>query len=51
MTCFMSRPPLDFQELIVAQGDVLGGHLRVRQAERVLAVEVLLGPGPGGVDP
>jgi hypothetical protein len=32
MTCFMSRHPLDFQELLAAQGDVLGLHLRVRRA-------------------
>ena len=34
---------LDFQELLVADGDVLGGQLRVRGPEQVLPVEVLLG--------
>jgi hypothetical protein len=34
---------LDFQELLVAGGDVLGAHLRVGAAQQVLAVEVLLG--------
>ena len=45
-------PPaaIDFQELLVAQGDVLGGHRRVGGAQEVLAVEVLLGLGLGGVD-
>jgi len=36
--------------LLVAEGDVLGGHLRVRGAKQVLPVEVLLGlrlPGVG----
>ena len=48
MTCFMSRQPLDFQQLFVSEGDVLGGQARVAGAQQVLAVEVLLrldGPG------
>ena len=42
----------DFQELLVAGGDVLGGHVRVGAAQQVLAVEVLLGlrPGPVGAE-
>jgi hypothetical protein len=40
---------LDLQELLVAEGDVLGGELRVGGAEQVLAVEVLLGLGLGGI--
>ena len=31
---------LDFQELLVAQGDVLGGQVRVGAAQQVLAVQV-----------
>ena len=46
----VSPAALDFQELPVAQGDVLGGHLRVGGAQEVLAVEVLLGPGLARVD-
>ena len=54
-------PPaaLDFEELLVADGDVLGGQLRVGAAQQVLAVQVLfrLGLGlvgaqqPAGGDP
>src|SRR5712672_3388886 len=38
-------PPaaFDFQELLVAQRDVLGGQVRVAAAQQVLAVEVFLG--------
>src|SRR6185437_10080220 len=45
-------PPaaLDFQQLLVAQGDVLGGHRRVGGAQQVLAVQVLLGLGLRCVD-
>src|SRR5712691_9934358 len=45
-------PPaaLDLEQLLVAERDVLGGHLRVGGAQQVLAVEVLLGLGPGRVD-
>jgi hypothetical protein len=42
---------LDFQELLVAGGDVLGAHVRVGAAQQVLAVEVLLGLRPGPVGP
>ena len=42
---------LDFQELLVAERDVLGGQLGVGGAQQVLAVEVLLGLDRGGVDP
>jgi hypothetical protein len=41
---------LDFQELLVAEGDVPGGHLRVGGAQEVLAVEVLLGLRRPGID-
>jgi hypothetical protein len=51
MTCLRSLQLRDFQELPVAQGDVLGAHLRVGRAQQVLVVEVLLGLRPGGVDP
>ena len=37
----VSPAALDFQELLIAQGDVLGGHRRVGGAQQVLAVEVL----------
>src|SRR5262249_45191349 len=40
---------LDFQQLLVAQGDVLGRQLGVGRAEQVLAVEVLLGLDGGRV--
>ena len=40
---------LGFQELLVAQGDVLGGQRGVGGAEQVLAVQVLLGLDLGGV--
>ena len=40
---------LDFQQLLVAGGDVLGGHFRVGGAEQVLPVEVLLGLRLAGV--
>jgi hypothetical protein len=40
---------LDFQELLVAGRDVLGGQLGVGAAEQVLAVQVLLGLDLGGV--
>lgn len=39
--------PLDFQELLVAQRDVLGGQVRVAGAQEVLAVEVRLRLGLG----
>jgi hypothetical protein len=41
----LEAPPaaLDFQQLPVSQGDVLGAHRRVGGAQQVLAVEVLLG--------
>ena len=39
-----------FQELLVAERDVLGGHVGVGAAQQVLAVEVLLGADPGLVD-
>jgi hypothetical protein len=42
---------LDFQELLVAQGDVLCRELGVGGAEQVLAVQVLLGLDLGRVDP
>ena len=42
---------LDFQQLLVAQGDVLGGQLGVAGAQQVLAVEVGLGLDGSGVDP
>src|SRR5262249_10361799 len=35
----------DVQELLVAGGDVVGGHVRAGAAQQVLAVEVLLGLG------
>jgi hypothetical protein len=40
-------PPaaLDLEQLLVAERDVLGGHLRVGCAQQVLAVQVLLGLG------
>jgi hypothetical protein len=41
---------LEFQELLVAQGDVLGGHLRVGGPQEVLAAAVLLGGRLGRVD-
>src|SRR6266567_533088 len=41
---------LDLEQLLISQGDVLGGHLRVGGAQQVLAVQVLLGLRPGGVD-
>ena len=44
-------PALNFQELLVAQGDVLRGQLRVGGAQQVLPIEVLLGLRPGRVDP
>jgi hypothetical protein len=47
----MSRQPRDLQQLLVAERDVLGGHLGVRCPQQVLAVQVLLGLCPGGVDP
>jgi hypothetical protein len=34
---------LDFQQLLVAQGDVLGRQARIAGAQQVLAVQVLLG--------
>ncbi len=37
----VSPAALDFQELLIAQGDILGGHRRVGGAQQVLAVEVL----------
>ena len=42
-------PPaaFDFEELLVSDGDVLGGQLRVGAAQQVLAVQVLLGFGLG----
>jgi hypothetical protein len=40
----------DLQQLLVAQGDVLGAQVRVAAAQQVLAVEVLLGLGLCGVD-
>ena len=40
---------LCFQELLVAQRDVLGGQRGVGGAEQVLAVQVLLGLDRGGV--
>jgi len=40
---YVAPAALDFEELPVADGDVLGGHLRVGGAQQVLAVEVLLG--------
>src|SRR5271170_799341 len=44
-------PPaaLHFEQLLVAQGDVLGAHLGVGCPQQVLAVEVLLGFCLGGV--
>src|SRR6266581_2926980 len=41
---------LDFQQLLVAQGDVGGGDLGVAAAEQELAVQPRSGPDPGGVD-
>jgi len=46
----MSLQPRDFQELLVAERDVLGGHVGVGAAQEVLAVEVLLGGGLRLVD-
>src|ERR1035437_3341414 len=40
----------DFQQLLVAQRDVLGGDPGVAAAQQELAVQPLLGPDPGGVD-
>src|SRR5438105_5928041 len=42
-------PPaaLDFQQLLAAQRDVLGGQLGVRTTQQVFPVEVLLGFDPG----
>jgi hypothetical protein len=34
---------LDFEELLVSGGDVLGGQVQVEAAQQVLAVQVLLG--------
>lgn len=42
--------PLDFQELLVAQGDVLGGQVRVAAAQEILAVQVGFGFDLGLVD-
>jgi hypothetical protein len=42
--------PLDPHELLVSQGDVVGAQRRVRCPEQVLAVQVVLGPGPVGVE-
>ena len=50
MTCFMSRQPRSTRGAAGSQGDVLGGHLGIGGAQEVLAVEVLLGFGLGGVD-
>lgn len=41
---------LDFQELLIAEADVLGSQARVGGAEHVLAVQVLLGLDLFGVD-
>jgi hypothetical protein len=43
--------PLEFQELLVPQGDILGRELGVGGAEQVLAVQVLLGLDLGRIDP
>ncbi|MGO4752195.1 hypothetical protein AB4212_26900 [Streptomyces sp. 2MCAF27] len=42
--------PLDFEELLVTERDVLGGQARVGVSQQVLAVEVLLGLDLRGVD-
>ena len=42
----VSPAALDFEELLIAERDVLGGHVRVGAAQEVLAVEVLLGLDP-----
>jgi hypothetical protein len=42
--------PLDFEELLVTEGDVLGRQMRIGASQQVLAVEVLLSLDLGGVE-
>jgi hypothetical protein len=51
MTCLRSRQPLDFQQLLVTHGDVLGRQPGITGAQQVFAVEVLLGLDSGGIGP
>jgi hypothetical protein len=47
----VTEPAFGFEEVLIAERDVLGGQIRIRRRQQILAVESFLGTHLGEIDP
>jgi hypothetical protein len=47
----VTEPAFGFEEVLIAERDVLGGQIRIRRRQQILAVDSFLGTHLGEIDP